>query len=81
MPTKSIVIAGRFGRPTGLNDGEGLRFMDPHGEKQPQRWVKSKVALDAEVTPDEVPTLVAAAQATFDAVTAVGVELAGDGQA
>ena len=65
----------------GLNDVEGLRFMDPHGEKQPQRWVEFKVALDAEVTPDEVPALVAAAQATFDAVTAVGAELAGDAPA
>lgn len=65
----------------GLTDVNGLRFMDPYGERQPQRWVEFKVALDAEVTADEVPTLVAAAQATFDAVTSIGAELAGDGPA
>ncbi len=56
--------------------GEGSAYLDPYGDMQPARWQEFKTAVDAlALPPDQVDQLVAAAQATFDAIHDLGGEL------
>lgn len=58
-----------------LGDGRGLAFMDPYGEMQPDRWREFKGALEGAVSSSDLPELIATAQETFEAVSAIGADL------
>jgi len=61
----------------GLENGHGLRYLDPHGEAQRSLWQQFKVAMDAiTFAPAEEEAIVEAAQWTFDAVMQLDTEIA-----
>jgi len=57
-----------------LADGDGTAFLDPYGERQPEKWRAFKAALDT-LPEADVPALVTAARATFVAIQEIGAEL------
>jgi heme oxygenase (biliverdin-producing, ferredoxin) len=59
----------------GLQGPDGLAFLEPYGEGQPERWRQFKTDLDRALTPLMVPAAIAGACATFEAVTEIGREL------
>lgn len=59
----------------GLEGSRGTTFLDPYGDRQPDRWRAFKEALDADVPPELVSGLVQAAGETFDTVTAIATAL------
>jgi heme oxygenase len=73
----SRYIANAVRKAYGLDGGSGTAFLDPYGEAQPARWKAFKRELDAAVSAHEVPSLIAAARETFNAVGAMGAELVG----
>ena len=65
-------IAKALAKAWGLPDTTGFRYLDPHGEEQRSLWMKFRSAMDAIAwTPEEQVQMVAAAQATFDAISSL----------
>lgn len=55
---------------------QGISFLDPYGEAQPQKWAEFKTAMNALTLSDEdLDAVVAAACDTFCAITAMGDDL------
>ncbi len=53
----------------GLHDGRGMRYMDPHGERQRELWQQFKAAMDAVAFSEiECDAIVAAAGRAFDRI-------------
>ncbi len=56
----------------GLDSGPGLRYLDPYGDEQPERWAEFRAVMDAQdFSPMEEGAVLRAAQRTFDAVAAI----------
>jgi heme oxygenase len=53
----------------------GTAFLDPYGEAQADRWRECKEALDRALGAEDLPAAIGAAEATFDAVAALGDDL------
>lgn len=65
-------IARSVGRALGLSPGNGLHYLDPHGEAQRGMWQEFRAGLNGVAfTPDEAEGIVAAARRTFDAVAEI----------
>ncbi len=70
-------LARSLGAAYGLENGHGLRYLDPHGEAQRSLWQQFKGAMDTiAFTPAEEEAIVEAAQWTFDAVIQLDDEIA-----
>lgn len=55
-----------------IEDGAGISYMDPYGERQPEMWSSFKAAADAvELTPDQARDVTAAAGETFRAIASI----------
>lgn len=69
-------IARAVGAALGLRDGAGLRYLDPHGERQRELWAAFKRRMNAvEFTLAEQAGMIAAAQRTFDLVMRLDEEI------
>lgn len=68
-------IARGVRRGYALGDNGGTAFLDPYGEAQGEQWVEFKAALDDAVTGEDLPAVIAGAEAAFDAVAQIGGEL------
>jgi heme oxygenase len=69
-------IARAVGKTLGLQPGPGLRYLDPHGAAQRERWHGFRAAVDAEEwEAAEADAVVAAAQETFAGISAVDDEI------
>lgn len=69
-------IARAISRAYELRDGVGLRYLDPHGERQTALWQEFKVRVNTiAFTPDECDAIVAAARDTFAAIHEMDSEL------
>ncbi|MCG3127262.1 MAG: hypothetical protein CHACPFDD_02120 [Phycisphaerae bacterium] len=69
-------IARAIGRAYGFRDGSGLRYLDPHGERQMALWQEFKARANAIVfAAEECDAIVAAARDTFTAIHAIDMEL------
>jgi heme oxygenase len=59
-----------------LTDGNGLRYLDPHGEAQRALWQDFKARMDAiPFTDPETEAMIAAARLTFDCVSELDDEM------
>ncbi len=69
-------IARALGRTLGLSAQAGMAYLDPHGDSQRELWMRFRAAVNAcEWSTAEADLMVAAAQRTFDAVSAIDDEL------
>jgi len=59
-------------RSLGLESGDGLSYMDPYGERQPEMWASFKRSADAtELTPEESDAVIRSARRTFSAIAGI----------
>jgi heme oxygenase len=57
-------------------DGDGLRYFDPYGEDQPDKWASFKRVMDAtDFADNERDTILDAACKTFEAIADVSDEV------
>lgn len=64
-------IAPILRRAWGLQPGEGLQSLDPHGARTHELWVQFRSAIDdLRLTPQERTSIIAAAGETFDRISA-----------
>ena len=69
-------IARALGKAWGKTDGEGMKYLDPHGEAQRGLWMKFREDMNAiDWSSEEQDTMVKAAQHTFDAISALDDEI------
>ena len=69
-------IARALGKAWGKTDGEGMKYLDPHGEAQRGLWMKFREDMNAiDWSSAEQDTMVKAAQDTFDAISALDDEI------
>lgn len=69
-------IAKAVARAYQLNDGNGLRYLDPYGEAQRERWAEFKGLMNAEnFAPGESDAIVEEACAMFEAMPGLGDEV------
>ena len=69
-------IARALGKAWGKTDGEGMKYLDPHGEAQRGLWMKFREDMNAiDWSSEEQDTMVKAAQDTFDAISALDDEI------
>ena len=69
-------IARALGKAWGKSDGEGMKYLDPHGEAQRGLWMKFREDMNAiDWSSEEQDTMVKAAQDTFDAISALDDEI------
>ena len=69
-------IARALGKARGKTDGEGMKYLDPHGEAQRGLWMKFREDMNAiDWSSEEQDTMVKAAQDTFDAISALDDEI------
>ena len=69
-------IARALGKAWGKTDGEGMKYLDPHGEAQRGLWMKCREDMNAiDGSSEEQATMVKAAQHTFDAISALDDEI------
>lgn len=69
-------IARALGRALSLTPQAGMAYLDPHGDSQRERWMRFRETVNAcEWSAAEAELMVAAAQRTFDAVSAIDDEL------
>jgi heme oxygenase len=65
-------IAKKLRTVLDLDEAQGLRYLDPYGDAQPERWAAFKRTLDEQsFTAEERDRLVGAARAMFKAIMAV----------
>jgi len=70
------LIARALGKAWGKTDGEGMKYLDPHGEAQRGLWMKFREDMNAiDWSSEEQDTMVKAAQHTFDAISALDDEI------
>ena len=70
------LIARALGKAWGKTDGEGMKYLDPHGEAQRGLWMKFREDMNAiDWSSEEQDTMVKAAQDTFDAISALDDEI------
>ena len=68
--------ARALGKAWGKTDGEGMKYLDPHGEAQRGLWMKFREDMNAiDWSSEEQDTMVKAAQDTFDAISALDDEI------
>lgn len=69
-------IARVLRRAWGIEGREGLAYMDPYGDAQPERWAAFRREMDAaDFSGVERNRIVSAARATFEAIASVSDEL------
>ena len=69
-------IARALVKAWGKTDGEGMKYLDPHGEAQRGLWMKFREDMNAiDWSSEEQDTMVKAAQHTFDAISALDDEI------
>jgi heme oxygenase (biliverdin-IX-beta and delta-forming) len=69
-------IAKALAKAWGKNDLEGLKYLDPHGDKQRPLWLKFREDMNAiEWSDEEQDAMVEAAKDTFRAITALDDEI------
>ena len=55
-----------------IEDGSGLSYMDPYGDRQPEMWASFKIlADDVELTPGQAEAVTESARQTFRAIAAI----------
>lgn len=61
-----------------ISGAEGVRYLDPYGDRQREVWAAFKVAMDAESFSEaDSQAMVEAAKAMFEGITAISQDLAG----
>lgn len=69
-------IARGIAKAYSLRPGPGLRYLDPYGDAQPQRWAEFKAEMGkVGFTDEEVCVLVDAAKEMFRAIAEIGDDL------
>ena len=70
-------IARAMAKALQLTDGNGVRYLDPYGESQRERWQAYKTAMSGvTVDPAESDAIVDAAKRMFEAIGAISQEIA-----
>ncbi len=66
------LIARVLSRNWSLQDGLGLRYMDPYGDEQPKLWSQFREDMNtAQISSSDVDNILAAAQRTFDGIAGI----------
>ena len=74
----SKYIAMGMGKAYGLEPGPGLRYLDPYGEAQRERWDAFRSSMESVgFSPAEKDLLVACAKEMFEALIRIGDEFVG----
>lgn len=69
-------ISRALAKAWGKTDGEGLKYLDPHGEAQRGLWLKFREDMNSiDWSEEEQDRMVRAAQETFDAISALDDEI------
>lgn len=70
------ILARIIGGAYRLGDGQGMRYLDPHGAQQRQLWQDFRVRMNAvDWTPAEADEIVEAARQTFRAISEIDSEI------